>query len=147
MAILDNPRSNGWFMRTELRILYVRSISSVPISCKTRDYTLSCRGTGNATLILSQKFCNHHYNRIRKCTRKYLTVLLVHVYCTWVPRYSIRQSSTSMKAHRKLLDNVLISTPNVVYPVKQWLNNVLVCEIYEVSILSRNLGGLMLLES
>ena len=28
--------SNSWFMRTELRIVYVRSISNLPNSCKTK---------------------------------------------------------------------------------------------------------------
>ena len=67
-----------------------------------RDFTLSIRWTGNATLLRSRKFYNHCY--ARKCTRKCLTVLLL--YWTRVPRQSIWPSSTSMKACRKLLDNV-----------------------------------------
>ena len=56
--------------------------------------TLSCRWTGNATLLCSSKFYNHRYNG--KCTQKCLTVLLL--YSTRAPQYSIWLSNTSVKA-------------------------------------------------
>ena len=47
----------------------------VPSLITTRDYTLSFRWTGNATLSRSRNICNHRY--ARKCTRKCLTALLL----------------------------------------------------------------------
>ena len=36
VAALENGAQNGWFMRTELGIVYVRSIGNLPKSCKTK---------------------------------------------------------------------------------------------------------------
>ena len=71
--------SNGWFMRTELRIVYVRSISNLLNSRKTTCSFMPCFSTNKQSCTASDR--NHaHLIRLQSTT---------HGEASWPPLLSI----------------------------------------------------------